>query len=241
VATDADGDTSPTLVCDHRENVWVWYHRADLSAQAYLTSNSGDSWSLWVTLDGPAVYPRAALQAHRMVLAYFDGIEGSARFFLDESADCGLTWSHCYAPVSPTTPQLVSLRVDRRNVLHLVTEEPDGFICHRYSLNDAQFSPQTNAALPGVRPSLAIGPSCALLAYFDPSTELLRVARWDPSYRDLDPAGILSAPASVVYPEAWLGTLIDRRENLWLSGSLADDGPLTSIYSAQGDFWHLPS
>lgn len=217
-------NASVTVAADRRNDSWIWYHTADLTARCYLSRNGGRTWAHWADHAGIA-YPCACLLLNTTVLV---GLVGSD-LKIYTSPDWGKTLTLAHS-IPGVAGRPVTLDSDRRDYCHLVYEDGAGTIRHIYSANGRTWS-EPDTWNPGRFPRLALAPSGGVFGYFTHAGEF-KLYRVNPGGRTLGTP--LNAPFSGT--PAGVGISHDRWGNV-LVAIASETGTSVYLTSNSGADW----
>jgi hypothetical protein len=206
VGASITGDgAAPTLARTRWDDLFVFFH-GGTAAYGWRSADRGETWALHSVNVG-LTYPRLVVQQHRQVLIAHNG----TALVLHETDDWGanlLAFQSITAPI-----QLAAMRVDRRNLVHVIHRTAGDVLEHSYSVSDRVFT-VTGTLATGKYPAFAVGIGDGFVTYFSGST--LNLLRLDETYG----AVADTAPAPAAYQRGYLGALIARRPHWYALGKL---------------------
>jgi hypothetical protein len=234
---DADAPSCPTLTLGRYDDLNVYYHNSSRFVRCFQSRDHGASWlPLFTHTDFSRTYPAAVWQHGRLIQVW---CRGSLIEYAKDSGDGFDPVVFTTAPLLNSAPQRVSLKLDRRGIVHTAYRGTGGNLEHAYLRGESDtFSGATHAVFPGEFPSLAAMDSGAVLSWFDDG--VLKVSRWDEGIDDV--AQALSAPAGDWTP-GYCGLLVSRRGDLYFAGQRLedDDGTVVMRWSPDGQEWAAPA
>lgn len=234
IDNDADAGSSLSLYASPWDHVGLLYHNSDGALRVWRSDDWGSTWTDLGTQAGKT-FASGAWQNGRLVVALFQS--GTLRIF--ESFDFGATLSQI-ATISDTSQEVIQLRTDRADILHLVYRNPSGALLHRWSKDGVTWSSAETlqaGAASAESPAYAVGMERATYTYVQGGFPF--------GQRTTEGYGANSAaitmPAGITFEPVSFGLAYDGRDNLYLSGRDTNDVIQTRVSKDQGRTWSTPS
>jgi hypothetical protein len=232
LASDAAEDSPVALVIDRFDWMAAFYH-TDAGAMRIWQAKPQGPWANVGTVPG-LTNPAAAMQRERMLLAVCNG----TGIGLYESTDLGASVTFL-GQVAVAVPQTLALRVDRRNVIHLLYRDAFDRIIHTWSQDGVSWpDPQVFVAsseTPDL-PGFATGIERGFFTYFANGT--LTTRKTTEGYTGS--AGAASIPSGLSFAPIRPGLLWTRREELLMVTRDGVDVLHTRYSRDRGATWQTP-
>jgi hypothetical protein len=229
-------DTIPTLAVDRRDNLWCFWHTGDtapFNVIGRISNDYGNSWSPAGAASAISSYkfPRAVCQL-------------DAQFFAAHNGDSVVVWRSVdyFATFDPVDPvltiscplQLVALRTDRRDTLHILYVDGTGTMKQRLSKDGFTWRSAVSVEASSSKPAAAFPlPSGHILLW--QSGSLLR----QPTLSEYElPDGAPLSTGITAFTEHYVGVDRDRRDNVWLAGQIAGATLWVGYSDTYGEPWN---
>ncbi len=235
IANDAPDGVGPTLALAPDESLLLAYHNTALATKIYRSDNLNADLAGWHLQGTHAAkrYPRLAVQFGRLLVALFNGQILELHAADDWGASLTLLTG---AGVLPR--QLVALRVDGRDWLHLWYTDRDGQVVHRYIPDPADEGTWGAAAFVGLGAYVgaALGVFTGALAFQD--YEDLAVSRLAAGYEVVESSR--TAPPGTWKESFAPGPVVSGDREWWHLASRNGDDDSLQVRVSSDDAGSLP-
>lgn len=240
IASSAAQDSIPTLMRNHHDELFCWWHDADGNAQCDFSKDLGETWSVHTTRPGK-IFPRAVEHLGRTLLFLHDG-DTTLSIYGNDSWGLG---ADTLLTEFTLPPQLVQAKVFRTRdgkdeIAHVLAQAAiPGPIAHRFSKDGVNWSPSTQIVVGDAGyPGYALGRRAGFISYEGEGEYVL--GRTTETYDEID--DLVEMPEASLAPSQHLALLQNLADDLYLMGWDTQDPPeiVTFFSSKEGRGWHAP-